>query len=209
MGDYTKNGVKIGTCGHAYYATKQMLEDIKTDPEAKQYLDPKNKCSFAFPFPEYDGKKVGEISNFHEGERAEQIIIIKREGNNTFHKHIIHHIHPKGGQGVNLFCNCPYESTEKTSRFEDKYFRFNLKDQKYYSSGELTITGDCIYCGESNVFTKEEAEEAANNLIIEADSLEKEAERYEAEGYSNAEGCRKQAARCRIIAERIIQTYNA
>lgn len=66
MGDYLKNGEKIGTCGDAYYATKQMLEKHKDDPESGYYLNPENGCSFAFPYPAYDGKDVGGISNFHE-----------------------------------------------------------------------------------------------------------------------------------------------
>lgn len=208
MGDYLKNGQKIGTCGSAYYATKSMLEAVKTDPEAAYYLDPKNKCSFAFPFPQYYGKKVGEISNFHEGDRAEQVVMLKRAGVESFHKQIVHHIHPRGGQGLNLFCDCPYHNPEKVSKnFDDEFLRFYLREQLYFNN-ELHVSGECIYCGEKNIFSAEEAQEIAVNLEGEALWNEREAKRPEYKGMSNADTHLEAAANLRLIAERILGTYS-
>lgn len=70
MGDYTKNGTKIGTCGKAYYSTykalKQHPDALDASSDVAMYLKKENGCSFAFPFPEFKGKKVGEISQFHK-----------------------------------------------------------------------------------------------------------------------------------------------
>lgn len=69
MGDYTNTGIKIGTCGVGYYATRKMLENYHShDSEVNYYLKPENKCWFAFPFPQWDNKKVGEITIFHIGD---------------------------------------------------------------------------------------------------------------------------------------------
>ena len=61
MGDYTKKGEKIGTCGTAYYATKEMIEKEflsgDTSPDIKYYLDPKESINFAFPL------KLNKISD--------------------------------------------------------------------------------------------------------------------------------------------------
>jgi hypothetical protein len=207
MGEYLKNGQKIGTCGVAYYATKTMLEAVKNQPEAASYLDPKNNCTFAFPFPQYDGKNVGEISNFHEGERVDQVIMLRRSGVESFHKKIVHHIHPSGGQGINLFCDCPYHNSDNVSKnFNDDFLRFYLRNQLYYN-GELHISGECIYCGEKNIFSAEEAQEIANHLEGEAVWNETESKRPEYKGMSNADNHLKSAVYLRLIAERILNTY--
>lgn len=206
MGDYLKNGNKIGTCGRGYYATKSQLEKVKDDPEAAYYLNPKNGCSFAFPYPEYDGKEAGQISNFHEGEKAEPIILfLKREGSQTHHTRIAHHIHPKGGQGINLFCDCPYHSAENVpNNFNDEFVRFYLNEQVYVNS-ELAISAQCIYCGQTNIFEAEEAKEAAENLYSEANKAELDAVKPV---YSHmAEQLKKEAARGREVARRILDTY--
>ncbi len=206
MGDYTKNNVKIGTCGRAYYATKSMLEALSQDSEVRHYLDPLNKCSFAFPFPEYDGKQVGEISNFHEGQRVDFQIKIKKEGSQTFHKHIVHHVHPQGAEGVNLFCDCPYSGEEKRSRMSSGMIAFRLVDQIYYDSN-LCIAGECVYCGERNIFSIDEAEEVCINLEQEAIFNDKEAVRPDYVGYSNADTHRDKAIYIREIIKRIKKTY--
>lgn len=208
MGDYTKNGIKLGTCGKAYYATKSMIEALPTDAETKYYLNPKNKCMFAFPLPEFDNKKAGDISIFHKEQRDLTVIQINKK-HKTFHGNITHHIHPVGGQGVNLFCDCPYHSTEKTSRFNDEMVKFYLKYQSYTGEGnQIAIVGECIYCGETNVFEKHEAEEAANNLISQAIWNENEAKRPEYKGFVNADTHREKALELREIAKRILETYN-
>ena len=202
MGDYTKNGAKIGTCGVGYYATKKMLEDLKAknqEGEGRYYLEPKNGSSFAFPFPEFDGKKAGDISVFHKEEKDHFQIRVKREGSQTHHKDLVFHKHPVGGQGLNFFCKCPYHSEENVSKnFSEEYVKFHLKYQQYFQN-ELAIAGDCIYCGCNNVFEKHEAEEAASYLIIEADFIDakENASPYEKE----------QAELKREVAKRIIETY--
>lgn len=68
MGDFTKNGTKIGTCGKAYYATYWQIQNQQNlGGDLKYYLNLKreNGFSYAFPFPEFDGKKLGQISQFH------------------------------------------------------------------------------------------------------------------------------------------------
>lgn len=213
MGDYTANGIKIGTSGQAYYATKSMLEAFKlkypTDIETKRYLNPKNKCLFAFPYPEFDNKEVGEISIFHMEPKDLQIIEIDKT-NKTFHKKIVHHVHPVGGQGINLFCDCPYHSTENVSRnFSEETIKFYLEYQTFTGVGdEMAIVGECIYCGETNVFEPHEAEEVAKNLNKQAEWNEEQSKRREYENTANKEKHLKEAIKLRKIALRVLQTYN-
>ena len=212
MGDYTKNGTKIGACGRAYYSTLPMLqEELKknyTDSEIKSYLEPKNKSWFAFPYPEFDNKKIGEISIFHK-ENHELIILKISKTNKTHHKQIVTHLHPSGGQGINLFCDCPYHSTENVSRnFNDDFIRFYLKYEMFTGENDnKAIVGECIYCGESNVFEKHEAEEAAKNLIDEANYEQKQSERKEYENTSNKDTHINKSLHLRQIANRILNTY--
>lgn len=208
MGDYTNNGIKLGTCGKAYYATKSMIEALPTDAETKYYLNPENKASFAFPLPEFDGKEAGEISIFHKPEN-ELIVLEINKNSVTHHKKIVHHVHPAGGQGVNLFCDCPYHSTENTSRFNDETIKFYLKYQTFTGEGEeMAIVGECIYCKETNIFEKHEAEEAAENLYKKSLSLLNLADRPEYKNTSNRESYIKQAEELEEVANRILKTYN-
>lgn len=82
MGDYTRNGIKIGTFGRGYYATKKMLEDNSNDPECKAYLNPDNGCVMAFPFPEWDNKSIGSISIFHAEDRINYTFPIDEKNEN-------------------------------------------------------------------------------------------------------------------------------
>ena len=208
MGDYTNNGIKLGTCGRAYYATKSMIEALPKDTETNGYLNPKNKAMFAFPLPEFDGKEAGEISIFHKEKRDLTVIEIDKN-NNTFHGKIVHHVHPAGGQGINLFCDCPYHSTENTSRFNDETIKFYLKYQSFTGEGEeMAIVGECIYCNETNIFEKHEAEEAAENLYKKSLSLLNLADRPEYKDTANRDSYIKQAQEFEEIANRILKTYN-
>lgn len=200
MGDYTKKGEKIGTCGNAYYATLPMLQKLAKDSgeiEANHYIKPENKCGFAFPFPEYDNKNVGEISNIHEGQRVEFTFNVPLEIE-TFHKKIVHHVHPKGGQGINLFIPCPCcEESKKSNNWNgEQIFRLT---RQVYRDGKLMVIADCVYCEESNIFSKDEAIEIVNCLFEKAtkyESLAKKDEYYLGKGEY-----------IRLIAQRIMQTY--
>lgn len=166
MGDFTKDGTKIGTCGQAYYATKPMLEKLVGDKEVDYYLDPKNNCSFAFPFPDYENKRIGEISNFHEDQKVDFVISIKNQGV-THHGRIIHTVHPKGGQQINLYSECPYSNPDLvSSNFDKSNVRFYLAEQMYYR-GELAVKARCIYCGEPNILDPEEALEVSENIMLQ------------------------------------------
>ena len=177
MGDFTKKNEKIGTCGHAYYATKEMLENEHnldpSDGEVNYYLNPKNKCHFAFPFPKYDGKKIGEMSNFHKGDREE--FTFSFETDESAHGTITHHVHPKGAQGINLFVPCPYTDEKVASRNFNKETKiFRLVGQHYFK-GELLLTAECVYCKTLNVFSNEESLKLAEQLRKESEKLIKSA----------------------------------
>ena len=212
MGDYTKSGVKIGTCGQAYYATKSMLEAIKSDPEAAHYLNPVNGCSFAFPFPEYDGKKVGEISNFHSDQRAEYYIFLKP--GNSLHKDIIHHVHPKMGQGINLFFPCPVSAESKHSRnFDKSYETFRITDQAYVG-GKLVMMVECIYCEQKQYLDETEMLQAVQSLRDQASDMRKQSEREKRQwpDCTNWETSLKAANNLDTVADRVeamMQPVNA
>lgn len=167
MGDYLKNGAKIGTCGQAYYATKKALEAVRHDEEAAAYLNPENGCSFAFPFPEYDGKAVGEISNFHDGERADYFFKLPK--GSGIHGTITHHIHPKGAEGINLFIPCPYSAGSNTSRnFNPEFETFRLTSEKY-ENGKIRVMVECVYCGEKQLLTDSEIKMAIQNFAMQSE----------------------------------------
>lgn len=179
MGDYTKSGEKIGTCGMAYYATKRMIQETFNSgdhsDDIKYYLNKKESIYFAFPFPEYDNKKIGEISNFHEGERTDFYFDFIGE---SHHKDITTHLHPKGGAGINLFHPCPYSENANTSTNFDKdkkTFRltYQWNDRK---TGNLFIVGECIYCGAQNIFESDEALQIVKTLKEKANYLKLQSE---------------------------------
>ena len=207
MGDYVnRTGEKIGTCGQAYYATLEMLKKENKrcphDSEVSHYLKPENKCSFAFPFPEYDNKEIGAISNFHEGQRV--FFPLYLSGFETFHGKITHHIHPRNAEGVNLFTDCPYRN-ENVSRNMNKSIEvFHLTTQVYYE-GKLHIMGECAYCGERNVFSMEEAQIIASEILERSDKLIKYWDNYPPE---QKEQNKKQSEYLREVSKRIIETYN-
>ena len=162
MGDYTKNNrkqdVKIGTCGKGYYTTFKMLEELKNpSADALHYLNKNSSC--AFPFPQFDDKECGEISQFHEGQKINFSINIPKEVT-IFHDRIVHHIHPKGGAngGVNLFIPCPYEEGANTSNNFDKDKKSVLLNWEMRKAKKSHIVCSCPYCGEENWFNDEEME---------------------------------------------------
>lgn len=191
MGDYTKSGEKIGTCGNAYYATLPMLKVLAQDPteqDSNYYTNPKNSCTFAFPFPAYDGKSIGQFSNFHDGERADFFFDLPSTIE-SHHTEISHHINPKGGQGVNLYTDCPSAGGKVFNNFHNAEVRYRLTGQVYFE-GALCITAKCVYCEQTNIFSKEEAQ-----LICEWIKTRKHSSKADEDYYTE-------------IAKRIIETYN-
>jgi hypothetical protein len=165
MGDYIKD-IKIGTCGNAYYATKPHLESYASHPEAAYYLKPENNCLFAFPFPEWDRKPIGNYSVFH-GEQQTVCLYVptNRITGHTHHKDIYHHMHPAGAPGINVAAPCPQS---KPHHLIDKQV-YHLYGQQYYG-GKLHIVGKCAYCGHENIFTHKEAKAACEYLTKVAES---------------------------------------
>ena len=222
MGDYTRvkvNGqfedVKIGTCGSAYYATKQQLEDHQKkygkDTEVSYYLDPANGCNFAFPFPAYDGKEVGQISNFHGDQRTNFYFSWKvPEGEVSHHKDIVQHLHPDGSDqgGINLWSPCPSTGKAKTSNnFDVTKERYRLETQVFYG-GALAISARCVYCGCSNVFTIDEAILIVKDILDEAKRLiEKTKFVYSERSFTTKEQDIKEIEFLQQIAKRIMDTY--
>lgn len=214
MGDYTKKGVKIGTTGQAYYATLGMLVHHNTfidssDPEVRYYIEPKNKCTFAFPFPQWDGKAIGEISSFHDN--PECIIALPNDGK-SYHQDIVHHVHPKGGEGVNLFVECPYGTKDKSRysrNLDTSVVRFQIVGQKYCSDGSLGVLVKCIYCNETQVLDEKEAAIASEYLVNKAECEERQAKYYEQYPLNgNADHHRKRAEWLREVVKRLLGTYN-
>ena len=149
MGDYLKNGAKIGTCGQGYYATYKDLvkEAQKGDEEAQYYIDPEKKCSHAFPYPEFRTKKIGDYSVFHM-EQVDLFVISIPKGIQSFHGHVHTHIRPSGGKRIVFSNPCPHN--------EDDVLKFYLRYTTFYA-GKLSIVGECIYCGTANIFDESEA----------------------------------------------------
>ncbi len=163
MGDYTNSGVKIGTCGNAYYATLPMLKTRSGDTEVSYYLDPKNRCTFAFPFPQWDKKAIGDVSNFHSDQWIPFYFKFKGE---SAHKDIVTHLHPEGCHGVNVWSVCP-QDRENEGRYVSTnmpdYDTFRLYGQCYHNE-TLHIVGECPYCKQLSIFTKDEAALIVHNI---------------------------------------------
>lgn len=164
MGDYTINNrkeeVKIGTCGAGYYTTFKMLENLKVlSYDSNYYLDKTKGIYCAFPFPEYDTKECGEISQFHDDLKIHFTIDIPTVVE-LHHGSITHHIHPRGGAngGVNMFFPCPYTpGGDISTNFDRARTSINL-NWEYRKDGCSYIMGSCPYCNSENYFSKEEAE---------------------------------------------------
>jgi uncharacterized protein involved in tolerance to divalent cations len=211
MGDYTNSGQKIGTCGNAYYSTKKMLKDLYASGErhgdVAGYLNTENYITFAFPFPEYDGKKIGEISNFHEGERIDYFFDFLNP-KESVHKEITTHIHPKGGQGINLFTPCPHSDNSKVSNnFKKEVVTFRLVGQINERDGNLKIVAECIYCNTKNVFSKKEANQIIKVIKEKAERAQKSATYTHHYHESEINRFKKEAEYNLEIAKRIKETY--
>lgn len=164
MGDYTKSGVKIGTCGDAYYATLPMLkaEADKGDIQSWHYIQPENGCTFAFPFPEYDKRRIGDISNFHSDQWMPFYFRFKGK---SFHKRVVTHMQPEGCPGVNVFSVCPQdrENEKRSCSQMGDSDTFRLYGQCYHE-GTLHVVGECPYCKALTIFDAEEAASIAGTV---------------------------------------------
>lgn len=149
MGDYTKNGTKIGTCGGGYYATLAALQKLAENPaeeEARYCIDPKNKCSFAFPFPANDGKKVGEVNYRNEGEYFELPATLA-----SYHEKMSLSVpHAVAGRcPIYVAFDCPHEKTGQTKGFI-------MRSVAYGSDSLLHIGVTCAYCGAGQTLDEED-----------------------------------------------------
>lgn len=69
MGEYLTiagKSVKIGTCENMYYATFRQLKNCKAKG-INEYLNPENGYRYRFPFPDEDGRKLGDYENYDRG----------------------------------------------------------------------------------------------------------------------------------------------
>ncbi len=205
MGDYLNNGEKIGTCGQAYYATLEMLKAHKGDKEADYYLNPSKGCSFAFPFPEYDGKQVGEISNFHEEDKVNFVISLPADKFQTYHDRMYTHISPKGVQGINVFFPCPYNGAETSSNFDESNVKLLLTEQMYVD-GKLAAVAKCVCCGQRNILEDVEAVFVSEQIQEEAQRLQNQSK---LDSYTTEEKTEKlkQANYLMKVASRLLKTY--
>ena len=176
MGDYAKNNkgheFKIGTCGNAYYATLEQLQNITNKcTEINYYLNPANKCQFAFPFPEYKHKEAGEISNFHEGQKVDFVIQLDAE-NQSWHENIYTHVHPKGCSGQNLISECPQKETPR--RMPTNKNSFYLRSLSFDKEQNLVVGVECCYCQRVNILDEAELLSVMKSLETENELLSKE-----------------------------------
>ena len=160
MGDYAINNkgqdVKIGTCGAGYYTTFKMLENLKQkNSDVKHYLKGEG-ISCAFPFPEYDDKECGEISQFHSDQKIFFSIEIPKDLK-IYHSKVSHHLHPREGinGGVNVYFECPYENENISTNFDKNKISL-LLEYEYRKEGKGHIQCTCPYCDEQNYFDIEE-----------------------------------------------------
>jgi hypothetical protein len=204
MGDYLNNGNKIGTCGQGYYTTLEALKEFRSESEAAYYLKPQNGCSFAFPFPEYDGKRAGEISNFHEGDRVDFLVSLPADKFNTFHNKISNHINVAGTQ-INVFSPCVYDGADTSTNFDKSRVKMYLKEQKYFN-GSLHVVCTCACCGTSNILDLEEAVYIAKDLQQKSERLNTQSK---LSGVSPEEAEKKMNESLYLmqIANRILSTY--
>lgn len=139
MGDFLRNGKKIGTCGHAYYATREHLEAYAGDPEADFYLDPKNACITAFPFPDFDGKKAGDYSVFSgHGERPKIAFpLIDAESWHT------------------ADCSCSKKQIQV----------FEIYGESYHDDGERGVLVLCKECHMTQILSDDEARQACAYFV--------------------------------------------
>lgn len=154
MGDYLENGKKIGTCGVAHYATKKQLEAVRQGQEVAYYLNPENRCTFAFPHLEYERKQAGDISNYHEEEAACLVVTVPEDWK-SHHKQAISYKSAKNVPTMVAFATCPNTSNS------DQYVY--LTHQRFVD-GKLNAVVTCPYCKGQSYLTPEEAEVLAIQL---------------------------------------------
>ena len=150
MGDYTTNNkkqeVKIGTCGAGYYSTFNQLKALRTPSEdAKDYLSQNSFC--AFPFPDYDKKQCGEISQFHSGERVEFPVYMP-EGIEVYHSTV--QVEVKGRH------NAPKKIMNVDCPDTGKHSSILFLDWQIKKEGILYPMAVCPYCGQMSYFNNDE-----------------------------------------------------
>lgn len=150
MGDYTKNNVKIGTCGQAYYSTYQMLKDLKENRpgdlgDGEFYLNEDMGAIFAFPYPEFDGKPIGSVSVFHEQDKLELFAY----SGDAYHRQVRYYLQPTHCEGVNVYADCPMGKGSVRPKYQ-------LYGEARLTGGEWGVVMVCPYCKEKTIFEEHE-----------------------------------------------------
>ena len=133
MGEYVKfqnKIIKLGTCEDLYYGRFQQIKDnlalmqqVDGNDKPEQYLNPENGYRYRFPFPDEDGRKLGE---YEKHERGLLIGVSYEVLTGVEHNKICKSTDCQGGYNVNHYIICPADPAfvptcnQRTERAPDR-----------------------------------------------------------------------------------------
>lgn len=191
MGDFTNNGTKIGTCGKAYYATYwQIVKNFQThgnngDVIYYYNLKRENGFSYAFPFPEFDGKKLGDISQFHiqqkNGKVLYPVYLLDSECKDIQHNETRSEIRDiYTDEKKNFYVKCFQDPLNYRSNKAPDQNKFYM-EYTGFINGKPSILIYCAYCGAGTHFTLDDDNENEITKAIKRQIKELETELNKAE----------------------------
>ena len=172
MGEYVKLNnkiIKLGTCEDLYYARFDQIKDNLTmmtkvdgNDEPAGYLDPKNGYRYRFPFPDEDGRKLGE---YEKHERGLLVGVSYEVFAGVEHNKICRSTDCQSGYNVNHYLTCPADPafvqtcSPRTSRAP-----VEIVQQKQVD-GELWTVCRCGWCRTLFRLPKEQARKLCDCIL--------------------------------------------
>lgn len=181
MGEYIMvdgEETKLGTCEDLYYVRyADLVEAVKSGRTAmvsgnlspRQYLDPQYGFRFRFPFPDEDGKDIGE---YEEYDRGYTICAPLGFMEGVDHREMIHGLsplgQPHGGHYLTVKTPCP-QAPDNPKRHvfkangpasgnpNQEYEVIQIVQQRPMEDGKLWTVARCAYCGARFRFDEEDA----------------------------------------------------
>ncbi len=193
MGEYVKFNnqvIKLGTCEDLYYARFQQIKDnlylmekVEGNDVPAGYLEPKHGYRYRFPFPDEDGRKLGDYENSDRGLLVGVPYNVFQE---TEHTKICRATNCQGGYNVNHYLTCPADPDFiETCSPRPRSAPIEIVQQKQVD-GQLWTVCRCGWCQSKFRIPRETAEILCAAIVDESkDEYWQEVAKRIMAGYEN------------------------
>lgn len=153
MGEYLYNNIKVGTCEDLYYSTYKEMLNVN-DNAKHQFLNPAHGYRFRFPFPDEDGRRIGDSGKNHNFHRGYFVVmpdllfnLINEDGEGHREIFIRHENDKDSAFAFSVSVDCPYGNNFKGNYWSGlKGFEIVSHKIDPFDTSQLVPVLRCPHC---------------------------------------------------------------